>query len=422
MAAACLLAVPAFASEAPASQIEDTQNPVMNFAGDYVYARARMNVSCEDTGDAKFFVTWSSSAAEHSEWEMSGRLDPETLSVAYDNCTMKTIVFNENGEIESETVDYENGTGTIVFTDEPGSLALTWTDDQGITAENTVFEYLYPYEEETTEDAQKEDSGSPEEMAADEDAMMLHGNITTEIENGILTIRMEATDHDKKDMWWQFWNEPEGAAAKVEVITEADTEEGMAYTGSFKALEGLSGEEDTEGLVRLVHTNGDYIAEYLEWNVKIEKGQIVEVTGGGQAFPTTGEELAPYLTGTWQEENGTKMMEITLGEDGGLDVVISDGSGRDGMTSFNTMTAFYDVIREDLVYRNGAQVTGAITDGEGQEAAEETAAEDSSGSEARGTGSFHLDVSSESEEEHAIVWTDDTFGNGEARRFVKTEK
>ena len=54
---------------------EDGQNPVMNFVGNYTCDRAAMLVEADGTENAKFTVTWGSSAWEHSEWTMSGKLD-----------------------------------------------------------------------------------------------------------------------------------------------------------------------------------------------------------------------------------------------------------------------------------------------------------------------------------------------------------
>lgn len=123
-------------SEAPEEAVEeDGQNPVMNFIGSYAVGRANIDVSCEGQSDAKFLVTWGSSAFETSSWEMSGTLDTNTLTVPYSNCTRTDIVFSEDGS-ETDTVVYENGTGTFTF-HEDGSL--TWQDDMENAAEDMVF-------------------------------------------------------------------------------------------------------------------------------------------------------------------------------------------------------------------------------------------------------------------------------------------
>ena len=119
----------------------DGQNPVMNFVGDYVIDRAVVTVQPLGKTDAQIHISWSSSAFEHSEWDMTGTFDTEDLTIEYEDCVKKTITFKENGELESETVDYENGEGEITFIE---GNKLVWDDDEEDIAEGTVFEYLPP--------------------------------------------------------------------------------------------------------------------------------------------------------------------------------------------------------------------------------------------------------------------------------------
>ena len=118
----------------------DGQNPVMNFIGVYALDRASITVEADGMENAKFFVTWSSNAAEHSEWVMSGKFDPETLTVEYTDCVKTTITFKESGEIESEVVNFENGTGSFTFA-EGDALTLTWDDGMEQVADGSVFTY-----------------------------------------------------------------------------------------------------------------------------------------------------------------------------------------------------------------------------------------------------------------------------------------
>lgn len=130
------------ASMAPEEAVEaDGQNPVMNFVGDYTADRASLLVEATDMQDgARVTVTWSSSAAEHSEWVMTGRFDPDTLTISYSDCVKTDYVFAEDGSVDSETVAYENGTGTFTFSDE-GTLSLTWDDAEEHIADDVVFEF-----------------------------------------------------------------------------------------------------------------------------------------------------------------------------------------------------------------------------------------------------------------------------------------
>ena len=105
---------------------EDSQNPAMNFVGDYVDDRCTITVEADGDTDAKITVTWASSAEEVTEWTMSGLFDPDTFRVNYSDCVKKTTVYDENGHVVSENIDYENGYGRIQFNDD----TLTWQDEQ----------------------------------------------------------------------------------------------------------------------------------------------------------------------------------------------------------------------------------------------------------------------------------------------------
>lgn len=134
------------ASQAGASQeaavVEDGQNPVMNFVGPYVWYRANALVEAAGTDEAKITVDWASSAAENTEWVMSGKFDPEKLTVEYSNCVRTDYVYNENGEIESQTVVFENGTGSITFREE-SPLTFVWEIDQEQFNDEAVFEWHF---------------------------------------------------------------------------------------------------------------------------------------------------------------------------------------------------------------------------------------------------------------------------------------
>lgn len=125
------------AGEAETAAADDGQNPVMNFVGTYASGRASILVEADGADGAKFTVTWGSSAWEHSEWVMSGRFDPETLTVEYSDCVRTDVEFAEDGSVKSETVVYENGFGTVRFDADDGSLR--WKDDKEHMADDMVF-------------------------------------------------------------------------------------------------------------------------------------------------------------------------------------------------------------------------------------------------------------------------------------------
>ena len=259
-----------------------------------------------------------------------------------------------------------------------------------------------------------------EKVKEDEQAQSLHGNIETEITDGVMTIRIKATDHDDPKLHWSAYRGDKGTASLTEVLNETDMEEGLAYAGSFRAVPDAG---DGEDCIRLVFTNGRYVAEYMDWNVVVKGGKIEEVKGGGQAFPSTAADLAQSLAGVWQEKDGSTSMEISLDKDGTLLCTISNGGGRDGKTSFYTMHPYYDVIKEAMVYWDGEAHSAEITDGAEaaatEAAGEEGVTEAEAPQEGKGTGAFTFEITDG--ESAAIIWQDDTFGNGDAVRFLKAE-
>ncbi len=135
--AACAAKTEPSGSEAEPAETpaEDGQNPVMNFVGNYACDRASILVEADGADGAKISVQWGSSAWEHSEWTMSGRFDPDTLTIEYSDCVRKDVAFAEDGSVDSETVVYENGVGTIHFENDN----LYWKDDEEHMADDMVF-------------------------------------------------------------------------------------------------------------------------------------------------------------------------------------------------------------------------------------------------------------------------------------------
>lgn len=240
-------------------------------------------------------------------------------------------------------------------------------------------------------------------------------DITADISDGTITIRIKADEEAQPGFWWEAYSGDKGDYSCMELVTDTDMEEGYDYVGSFRAI------DDGSDTIRLVYTNGHYTREYLDFGVEVKDGKITDQTSGGHAFETRGEDLAPILEGIWEEsEDGTHSFEIALAEDGGLSFTISDGSGKDGNTVFYTMTAYYDAIEEALVYWDGTQHSAAIT------AEDETEAESEGSLSGEGTGLFAIQILSpedtpEEEADLGILWKDDTFGNTDTNMFVKSQ-
>ena len=117
---------------------EDGQNPVMNFIGEYQCDRAHALVECSGQDGALITIDWGSSAWETARWVIEGPFDTDSLTVAYSGCVKSVLTYGEDGELESEEVEYEDGTGTIVFHDDG---TFTWHDDQSENGEDMLFDW-----------------------------------------------------------------------------------------------------------------------------------------------------------------------------------------------------------------------------------------------------------------------------------------
>ena len=119
----------------------DWQNPVMNFIGEYQCDRAQAQVSCFEADKAWITIDWGSSARELTRWIIVGRLDAETLTIAYDGASKTNLVYDEDGEIKSEEQVYGDGTGVIAFHDDG---TFTWHEDQSEAGNDLVFAWIEP--------------------------------------------------------------------------------------------------------------------------------------------------------------------------------------------------------------------------------------------------------------------------------------
>ena len=117
----------------------DWQNPVMNFIGNYQCDRASATVECSGSEDAWITIKWGSSAWELTQWDIVGRLDTDTLSIEYSGSTKRNLVYDDNGDLKSEEIVYEDGSGTVVFNDDG---TFTWHEDLSENAADMVFEWL----------------------------------------------------------------------------------------------------------------------------------------------------------------------------------------------------------------------------------------------------------------------------------------
>ena len=122
----------------------DWQNPADSYRGEYQCDRAHATVESYYPDSASIVIEWGGSASETAQWDILGKLDPETKTIEYSDSVKQIFVYDENGDVKSEEIEYDNGTGTIVFGDDG---TFTWHDDQSESEDDMVFE-LVPAESE----------------------------------------------------------------------------------------------------------------------------------------------------------------------------------------------------------------------------------------------------------------------------------
>ena len=111
---------------------EDGQNPVMNFVGVYSteYSTEAL-VEAEGTENAKITVTWAGSPWFHSQTVMSGRFDPETLTVEFDNAALTEYSYASDGSVKEEETSYVDSSGHAVFNPTDNTLTITEESESG---------------------------------------------------------------------------------------------------------------------------------------------------------------------------------------------------------------------------------------------------------------------------------------------------
>ena len=117
----------------------DWQNPADSYLGAYQCDRAHATVESFYPDSAWIIIEWGGSASEAAHWDIVGKLDPETKTIEYKDSTKQNLVYDENGDVKSEEIEYDNGTGTIVFGDDG---TFTWHDDQSDSETDMVFELM----------------------------------------------------------------------------------------------------------------------------------------------------------------------------------------------------------------------------------------------------------------------------------------
>ena len=117
----------------------DWQNPAAGYAGRYQCGQVLALVEAYGDDSAQVAIEQGSSKTEFAYWNITGRLDADTKTIRYSGCTKTLVVYDDKGEVQSADLEYENGTGTIVFTEEG---TFIWHEDQSESGRELTFERL----------------------------------------------------------------------------------------------------------------------------------------------------------------------------------------------------------------------------------------------------------------------------------------
>lgn len=92
--------------------------------------RATASVESKGKDGVEIEISWSNSASETVEWEMTAFLGETDGLLSYNDCVKKVETYDENGN-ETEKIEYENGEG--FFTPQDGKLLWNGAADENCT-------------------------------------------------------------------------------------------------------------------------------------------------------------------------------------------------------------------------------------------------------------------------------------------------
>ena len=98
----------------------------MNFVGVYSteYSTEAL-VEAEGAEYARITVTYAGSPWFHNQTVMSGRFDPETLTVEFSNATLTEYTYASDGSVTEEKTSYTDDKGYAVFNPADNTLTIT---------------------------------------------------------------------------------------------------------------------------------------------------------------------------------------------------------------------------------------------------------------------------------------------------------
>ena len=111
----------------------------MNFVGENQCEGKHALVECFGTEDAWITIEEKAETGAKTRWDITGRLDTNTLTIAYSGCPKSVVTYDENREVKEQEDVYEDCSGTVVFGDDG---TFTWTEDGSEHGAGLVFKWL----------------------------------------------------------------------------------------------------------------------------------------------------------------------------------------------------------------------------------------------------------------------------------------
>ena len=117
-----------FDSLTPSESVNyDELIPIYEFVGTYTNDDYTVVVEQESDQILSFTVTTNKKDGNTGyEWQMTGYFSDQTYRVNYTEAVKYAVTFDKNGDETDRTAEYENGSGTMQFTD---SDKLFWEND-----------------------------------------------------------------------------------------------------------------------------------------------------------------------------------------------------------------------------------------------------------------------------------------------------
>ncbi|GEM_PF-1496548 len=191
--------------------LEPDESEAQRFIGIWEHDRVTIEISNGLEGGYRCLVGWGSSATERTVWEYQCDFDGEAL-YSFETGTKTNLVFDENGEIASQEVVFEDGASRFSI-DENGKLI--WEEFKEDAGEGMTFDHIEteaPTTEELVEDYFHMIGGyeNDAEGASVSEALSACGAIRFSVAHALWAVDTSALRTNLLDAWESMTEEEQG--------------------------------------------------------------------------------------------------------------------------------------------------------------------------------------------------------------------